>query len=574
METKKTAGEIGEAIGNLLQPGKPEKLMNIPTITKISEEVLEFVQPPPGTTQTIVADGRPETVGKDTHWFILPGNNMSISDSACTIFSEIGPTHTLFYRGGSVVEIDKSADLAEFKLIESAHFCSRIEKYGMTVGAYVKNPNTAEYALSQKVCQKESAEKLMAAMEAEELLPRVSAISNCALLVQENSQPKILTPGYHPDLGGVYISQEEPTREVDLAEAVPAINSLLDDFKFQSEADKSRAVASLLTPALKFGGHISGNIPVDVGEADLSQSGKSYRQQVVAAIYGEKVQVVTQVRGIGGGDEPFFNALCRGRPFIQFDNWRGKLDSPTLESFITINGDFGIRGAYKKWGSVDSRKFYLMLSSNGFESTQDFCNRSNIIRIAKQPENYQFKTYSEGGLLQHVECHQNYYLGCVFSVIRSWLSSGKPTTEDKRHDFREWCQICDWIVQEIFGFAPLMDGHQEAKQRVTNPHMTWLRKIALAAKSRKQLGQNLNATDIVDLGDEESIDLPGTVKPADANAAKRKVGSIMRKLFGETSVLECEDFAITRDKILAPRSDRPNENAPMPVYVFTEKCSP
>jgi hypothetical protein len=355
-----------------------------------------------------------------------------------------------------------------------------------------------------------------------------------------------------------------------LEEAVPAINSLLEDFNFQSEADKSRAVASLLTPALRFGGHILGNIPVDVGEADLSQSGKSYRQQVVAAIYGETVQVVTQVRGIGGGDEPFFNALCRGRPFIQFDNWRGKLDSPTLESFITTNGDFGIRGAYKKWGSVDSRKFYLMLSSNGFEATQDFCNRSNIIRIAKQPENYQFKPYSEGGLLQHVQCHQSYYLGCVFSVIRSWLSSGKPKTEDKRHDFREWCQTCDWIVQHIFRFTPLMDGHQKAKERVTNPHMTWLRKIALAVKIRKQLGQNLNATDIVDLGDEESIDLPGNVKPADAIAAKRKVGSIMSKLFGETSVLECEDFVITRDKISAPRYDRPNENAPMPIYVFTE----
>ena len=56
--------------------------------------------------------------------------------------------------------------------------------------------------------------------------------------------------------------------------------------------------------------------------------------------------------------------------------------------------------------------------------------------------------------------------------------------------------------------------------------MTWLRKIALAVKIRKQLGQNLNATDIVDLGDEESIDLPGNVKPTDALAAKRKVGTI------------------------------------------------
>ena len=549
-------------------------MTTVPTLKTISEDIPDVSGDLTISNNLLLDTSSPASTAEAASWFILPGNNMPISDSASMIFQAIAPTNTMFYRGGSIVEIDTSSELAEFKLIQPSQFCSAIERYGRSVGKYLKNSNTGNYALNPTDCKKSTAEQLMAAKEANEILPKVSAISNCAILVHENDASEILAPGYHKFFGGVFISQKEPTREVELEEAVPALLSLLRDFKFQSEADRSRALASFLTPALRFGGHIAGNIPVDVSEADLSQSGKSYRQQVIAALYGESVQVVTQVRGLGGGDEPFFNALCRGRPFIQFDNWRGKLDSQSLESFVTANGEFGIRGAYRKWGSVDSRKFYLMLSSNGFETTQDFCNRSNIIRITKQPENYSFVKYDEGSLLEHVRCHQSYYLGCVFSVIRSWLSRGQPRTDDNRHDFREWCQICDWIVQELFGLAPLMNGHQKAKERARDPRLSWLRKIALAVKSRDMLGCKLTSTDLLDLGDEESIDLPVNAKSDDSSNAVRKVGAIMRKLFSDKSEIGCEGFDIRREEMLLPRADRENETYAVKAYVFVERSSP
>ena len=31
------------------------------------------------------------------------------------------------------------------------------------------------------------------------------------------------------------------------------------------------------------------------------------------------------------------------------------------------------------------------------------------------------------------------------------------------HDFRGWCATLDWIVQNLLGAAPLMDGHREAQ---------------------------------------------------------------------------------------------------------------
>ena len=545
--------------------------MNIPTLEGIKESVPQ-IEVSNESGETYLNAENAINIGKTgiaTRWFILPGNNMTITDSAYTIFSTIAPTNTLFWRGGSVVEVIRNGDKTEFKIITENEFCSRIEKYGHTVGGYVIHPYTQQYTLSQKACTREAAARLLAAAEASEL-PQISAISNCDLLIEENGHPKMLSYGYNPELGGVYISQQNGAREVGWKEAVEAIKSILRDFNFQSEGDRSRAIASILTPALRFGGHISGSIPVDVAEANESQSGKTYRQKALAAIYGEAPEVATQIKGVGGGDEPFFNALCRGRPFIQFDNCRGKIDSPSVEAFITTNGDFSVRGAYKKWGAVDSRKFYLMLTSNGFEATRDFCNRSNIIRIKKQPKEYQYSQYDEGDLLEHIRTHQSYYLGCVLGIIKEWMARGKQKTSDTRHDFREWNQICDWIVQNLFGCDSLMDGHEKMKERVSNPNITWLRKVALATDANSRLGQQLSASEIIELCDQEDIELPGRLSSNNDGAANRKVGLIMSKLFKDSSMLKCEDFEITREEISVPRHDRPNEYTEMKVYAFNK----
>jgi hypothetical protein len=67
-----------------------------------------------------------------------------------------------------------------------------------------------------------------------------------------------------------------------------ALLDLLVEFDFLADGDKSRAVASLLTPALKLGRWITGHHPADVAEADQSQSGKTYRQKLVMALSNER----------------------------------------------------------------------------------------------------------------------------------------------------------------------------------------------------------------------------------------------------------------------------------------------
>ena len=66
-------GQISAAIGNLLQPGKPETLMDIPTLQKISEEVPRLDTVPSKWTQLDVAGKPPAkvkvTTALTTEWY-------------------------------------------------------------------------------------------------------------------------------------------------------------------------------------------------------------------------------------------------------------------------------------------------------------------------------------------------------------------------------------------------------------------------------------------------------------------------------------------------------------------------
>lgn len=95
-------------------------------------------------------------------------------------------------------------------------------------------------------------------------------------------------------------------------------------------------------------------------------------------------------------------------------------------------------------------------------------------------------------------------------MVRAWHAAGKPRTGDTRHDFRGWAQTLDWIVPNVFQASPLLDGHQETQQRMTNPNLNWLRDVLQILARQGKSGQWLTANDILDALDEDGeIAIPG-----------------------------------------------------------------
>lgn len=477
---------------------------------------------------------------------ILPGSGVTITATAQALFKLIAPTKTLFIRGGAVVGIVENNGALELEIISATAARSRFETY---TAFYVwRSGGEGEPVLKPAIVAQELASALLASDEARTLLPKITGLVNCPVIVGTG---EIVGRGYHADTG-LFITGGKTPLPVTLPDATEALKKLVAEYDFQSPGDRSRALASFITPALKLGGYITSNVPADVAEADKSQSGKTYRQKVVAAIYNEKPSLVTlRAGGVGSVDESLNQQLIGGRPFIQLDNFRGRFDSPHVEALLTAERSFPVRVPHCREITIDPSRFFLLLTSNGVETTRDFANRASMVRIRKR-DGYTFKTYPEGDLLQHVRARQPFYLGCVFAIVREWIAQGCQRTNETRHDFREWCQTLDYIMQNIVGEAALMDGHQAAQERVSNPALTFLRKLALAVADQDRLSETLIASVLYEIAEAGDVTVPGLKEPNEEHG-KRQVGVVMARLFKTTNEIELDGFRVTRHEIETPR---------------------
>ncbi len=297
---------------------------------------------------------------------------------------------------------------------------------------------------------------------------------------------------------------------------------------------------------MRFGGVLTTPLPIDIGEADTSQSGKTYRQKLVAAIYRETPNVVVQRSGgVGGLDEALSQKLIDARPFVLFDNMRGKLDSPYLESVLTAPGAMPARVPHRGEVQVDPRGFVFQITSNGVETTRDLANRASIIRIRKRPPGYVFYAHREGDLYSHVVANQAYYLGCVFAIVTNYVEAGCLRTNDTRHDFREWAQRMDWIVQRLFAAAPLLDGQEAARERVSDPRRTWLRSLCLTLRAGNVAGA-LSATQLAEIALESDLPPPGIRRDTAVSDIARRIGGLMAAVFCSSNEIDIDGFKIFR----------------------------
>ena len=259
----------------------------------------------------------------------------------------------------------------------------------------------------------------------------------------------VLQKGYHPDEEGLFIAKNLDIPEITLPEAVTLLTSgLFADYNWVSNSDLSRAVAQVISPALKLGNLLPGaDFPIDLGLADQSQGGKTHRGRFTTRIYGEHPYTVINKRGgVGSLDETIASALCSGKLFITVDNVRGDIDSQLLESTLRGTGAVPVRLPYRPEILVRTDRVIVQLSSNSANLTKDLANRCIITNSRKQSGDYRPRLPWGQEFIRLVEDKQPTYLGAVHAVVREWILRGKPRTNETRHDFRDWVQSLDWIV--------------------------------------------------------------------------------------------------------------------------------
>ena len=515
---------------------KTEKEANIKSLDEIKKAL--GVMDDPEESEGYPITSIPEDV------FPIPANSVGINTSAEKIFSVMGEGKKIFMRGTTVTEVTSNDGIDYLTQLEPERLCGLIENFGHRVArreGRKEKDGTLRMSWRTNTFPISSAKLIMATDAAREKLPPIRQMANCPVITPEG---EVLGKGYHDHAGGTYISKGKAPVHVPRKQAVESLKGILCDFNFPTEADFSRAFASLISPALKMGGWINDDFPLDMAEADKSQSGKTFRQKIVCRIYNEAPTSITiSAGGVGSIDEKISGALLKGRPFITLGNIRGKIDSQIMEESLRGSGRVNCRG-YRQVGEVDTKPFLWQLSTNGAELTRDLANRAIVTKIRKQPDDYKWREFPEGDLEMHIIKNQDFYLSCVFSVLKSWLEEGRPQTMESRHEFRGWSRAMDGIVQQC-GLAPLLDGHREQQQRTANPNLQWLREIALALPE-SDLGKGLSASFLVDLGEDNFIEMPGN--PRSKDEPYIKAGRILGKIFrdAESEEIEVDGFVVNR----------------------------
>lgn len=487
-------------------------------------------------------------VRKDT--IILPCNTVSFIKCAKQVFAIFKRDKSLFCRGNKIYEVLEDDNGLYLDLIQENAFRSRLERIGDTFVFGQKNEKTV---LMPKRPTRDICAALLETIEARECLDRINNIFKNPVIVRTDDRVKVLTKGYHPENGGVFIQAGESIPEVDFSEAARSLEDLLCDFNFVTDADKARMLSAIISPALRFGGLIGGHCPIHAMEADFSQGGKGFGCELVALLYDEVAsKIAMKDGGVGSFDETLSTAISWGRPLIQLDNLRGRLDSQFFEMLLTSFGTVGIRIPHKGEVQADPTHFFFMGTSNGLESTPDLANRCCIIRIRKQPQSYQFRKWDGLELLDHVKNNHAYLLGCVFSIIKEWARQGFPEGSEYRHDFRPWGRKLDAILKMAFPRLPsFMDGHRQAQERTSNPALSWLRSVCSIINE----GVGVSASGIAELCAEHGIEIPGLRNLTDEKAAAKQSGLLLSRCFKSGESISVDEWLIERSEVRKQRDD-------------------
>lgn len=475
---------------------------------------------------------------------ILPSQHTTISESAADIFQRLGDARKMFLHGGRVVEVVKRLGEAVLVPVTPAALSSRLDALGPVMMEKVDR-ETKEVHLHSVLCRESTSKLLLAAPEAQTRLPTITLMSRCPVLVRDGDRVKLLGPGWHPNRGGTLITEDFTRIPLDLKTATALLGDcLLKDFRFSTNADRARAVAAILAPALRFGGLIQGDTPMVLVAADQQGAGKSLLCHLIATVYGVSYEMVTQRQGgVGSFDESVDQALASGSPLVFLDNLKGCVDSPRLEAILTARRPIACRIPNVGSVTVDTSNVVVFGTTNDATISPDLASRSLVIELLKQPAGYPFSDYGTSGIVSHVQQIRHAYLSAIVTVIEEWGKQSFPIADGAKHRMDGWAKSVGGILN-MLGLPDFCTGNDASQLFRSEPLIDWLINLAQVYPAT---ALEANTSELIRLGNEHGTPAPLKHGETDKTFARRfglKASKLLSldtvMVFGKISVVRTE----------------------------------
>ncbi|WP_257455621.1 hypothetical protein [Archangium lipolyticum] len=313
----------------------------------------------------------------------------------------------------------------------------------------------------------------------------------------------ITSPGYYAlqrsflvEYGGLVvpvISSQPTEEEVKVALHLLAVE-LLGDFPFDLPADKAHALALVLLPFVR--DMVDGNTPLHIIEAPEAGSGKSLVGDVASLI---ATGALMHYRPFPVREEEqektIFTALRAGGPFMAFDNVKGGLDSPALESALTSDTVKSRLLGGNTEGTARNRAVWLV-AANNVRLSRDLVRRSVRIRLDAKMENPEERaSFRHPDLKRWVKENRGQLVHAALTMVQNWVAHGRPAgTAKSRGSFESWSRVLGGILE-----AAGVEGFLDPAATLANADVKGDERRAFVEQWAEQFGeQPVSARQLLD----------------------------------------------------------------------------
>jgi hypothetical protein len=351
-------------------------------------------------------------------------------------------------------------------------------------------------------------------------------------IVLSNDTPS--QPGYNAPDAILYLGPAVAT-----APNTDTIRRFLDLIEWASNADRTNAVAALLTVPFRF--RFPGGKPLILVTASKSHSGKG---TVIEFIRGKTARVELLYEDKDWPMQKVLHQQLVAMPqahIINLDNVRADssgraklIRSGCLESFITT-ADLVLGSATSHLRAIRTANHYLvLLNTNEGAVGADLLNRSLPIRLEAKGDLSERIARATEVLgcdikLKWLPEHREQIDAEMWGMIERWLTEGKPLDKAVRHPMGPWAQTIGGILQ-VNGFTDFLLNYN-ATRATTDPVRLAIGILAFHAGSNPK-----RTLDLAKLATQQGLAktlLPG-IDPGNEAACQRAIGVTLSPYVDET----------------------------------------
>jgi hypothetical protein len=346
----------------------------------------------------------------------LPSISIAKGDFAATVdaAARLLPSITnLFQRGGELVEVVPLADRADVLMQpisppRLAYLLAQAARWSYGEGGDGSPPGEA-----------------IAALLSQAYWLGVKPLAGLLRQPVVNEVGRLIGSGYDAETMRLGIFNEEnfPEYPGTPGEALAELQGLLSESFFDTPADKSAALAAILTAAIR---PALAAAPAFMVQAPELASGKTYLAQLIGEFAGG-ASVRRWPRDETESSKVIFATLLEGRPCVLFDNlvrdWNGESMAAVLTSPTYSDRTLGSH----KTVEVSTSSLFLA-TGNNVKPVHDLVRRVVPIRLDSRMETPACKQYF-GDPLHEVQSRRGYWVMVALRVIQGWHEAGKPHKE-------------------------------------------------------------------------------------------------------------------------------------------------